>query len=39
MPHLKRSVVVLVGLWLILGSLGLLWAQSDRGTITGTVTD
>ncbi|HEV2383340.1 MAG TPA: TonB-dependent receptor [Terriglobia bacterium] len=39
MLHFKRTLAVLVGLWLILGSLGLLWAQSDRATITGTVTD
>src|SRR5580698_9735012 len=39
MPHLKRAVTLFVGLWLVLGSVGLLRAQSDRGTITGTVTD
>lgn len=39
MLHLKRTIVQLVGLWFVLGSLGLLNAQSDRATITGTVTD
>ena len=39
MVYRKRGVVALVGLWLVLGSIGFLWAQSDRGTITGTVTD
>ncbi|HXJ94379.1 MAG TPA: TonB-dependent receptor [Terriglobia bacterium] len=39
MAYLKRGVVGTVSLWIVFGSLGLVWAQSDRGTITGTVTD
>jgi hypothetical protein len=39
MPSRKRSSVFLAVSCLILGSAGLLWAQSDRGTITGAVFD
>jgi hypothetical protein len=39
MAYLKRGVVALVGLWLAFGSIGTVWAQSDRGAITGSVTD
>src|SRR5215472_12020381 len=39
MAYLKRGVVSVVSLWMLFGGLGFLWAQSDRGTITGTVTD
>jgi len=39
MPHLKRAFSLLVGVYLVLGGFGILRAQSDRGTITGTITD
>jgi hypothetical protein len=39
MPYLKRGIAVLVGLWFTCGSSSLVWAQSDRGSITGTVMD
>ena len=39
MAYLKRGVVGIVGWLLVFGGVGSLWAQSDRGTITGTVTD
>jgi len=35
---LKR-LFTFVGLWLLVGSISPAWSQSDRGTITGTVTD
>ncbi|HEV2494059.1 MAG TPA: TonB-dependent receptor [Terriglobia bacterium] len=38
MPHLKR-LLTFVGLWLVVGSISPAWGQSDRGTMTGTVTD
>jgi Carboxypeptidase regulatory-like domain/TonB dependent receptor len=39
MAYLRRGVVGVIGLWIVFGSLGFVWAQSDRGTITGTITD
>jgi len=38
MPRVKR-LFTLTSLWLFVSSIGPAWAQSDRGTITGTVTD
>ncbi|HKS96756.1 MAG TPA: carboxypeptidase-like regulatory domain-containing protein, partial [Terriglobia bacterium] len=38
MPHLKRLFAFAV-LWLAAGCAISAWGQSDRGTITGTVTD
>jgi len=38
MRNLKRRIACILGLSLLL-SVGPLWSQMDRGTITGTVTD